>query len=64
MRIIKPKIGAERVKTWFAVVPVIIERETRWLEYVTVSQEYTDLISPSGEPEPSWRNIAFIDAAE
>ena len=60
MKKIKPKIGKRRVKTWFAVVPVTIKRETRWLEYVTVSQEYTDLISPSGEPEPGWRNIVFV----
>ena len=59
MRFFKPEIEMERVKTWFAFVPVRIGRETRWLERVTCLQRYTDLMSPSGEPEPSWRNIKF-----
>ena len=61
MRFFKPEIGANRLKTWFALIPVRIGRETRWFEKVTCLQEYVDLISPSGEPEPSWRNIKFND---
>ena len=60
MKFIKPELGTRRVKQWFALLPVTIGNETRWLEYVVVGQEYMDLISPSGEPESAWKNLQFI----
>lgn len=32
--------GTIRVKRWFAIFPIMIDNEVRWLEYVTVRQEY------------------------
>lgn len=40
-----------RVKTWFAILPVIINGECRWLEKVTVKQMYLVV----------WINLEFID---
>ena len=64
MRYIKPELGTKRIETWFALFPVTIGRETRWLEKVTVEQEYkemanfcADVIVPSNE----WLNVKFIN---
>lgn len=34
----KYKEGDTRTRTWFALIPVTIKEETRWLERVTVIQ--------------------------
>lgn len=48
----KPEIGALREQTFFAVLPVIIKGETRWLETVTVQQWYGFV---------GWRNRQFLN---
>lgn len=47
----KPNDLDTRIKTWFALFPVIIDNECRWLETVTVKQIYL----------LGWDNIEFID---
>lgn len=59
MRYIRPILGTRRIKKWFALLPVTIGNETRWMERVTISQEYMALMSPSGEPENGWKNMKF-----
>lgn len=46
-----PEVGETRVKQWFAFLPVEIDDDTRWLEWVTVKQRYGYM----------WYNDAFID---
>ena len=53
--------GTIRIKKWFAILPVTVRRETRWLENVVVEQIYLDKITPSGEPESDWHNVKFIN---
>ena len=48
-----------RTKTWFAFFPVKIGDETRWLETVTVKQEY--FYKLGGVEWPTWHNMSFID---
>ena len=59
MRFVEPKLGTERVKTWFALFPVRVGRETRWLEKVTVEQKYT--LVNFDDPYEDWYNVKFID---
>ena len=59
MRFFKPEYKSLRKRKWFALLPVTIGKETRWLEKVEVEQIYLDKISPSGEPEPAWHNTSF-----
>jgi hypothetical protein len=61
MRYIKPELKTIRIKKWFAILPVTVRRETRWLENVVVEQIYLDKITPSGEPESDWHNVKFIN---
>lgn len=62
MRFITPKIDTKRKHKWFALFPVTIGRETRWLETVEVEQKYTEIISPCGdEPERGWYNLNFTN---
>jgi hypothetical protein len=69
----EPQIGDKRVHRWFALVPVCIEREVRWLEWVTVKQELVptkkgEMIGNGEavvyyENHPGrWANKRFIDA--
>ncbi len=57
-----PAIGQTREKSFFAFVPVSAGSETRWLERVTVLQQYLEI-----EYEflvggyLGWTNIHFID---
>ena len=41
VKTLKPKVGDTRTITWFAFALVKIGREWRWLETVTVEQEYS-----------------------
>ena len=65
IKFVEPELGTERVKTWFALFPITIQRETRWFERVTVKQEYKEIVSfdINGLPEPheDWYNVKFID---
>jgi hypothetical protein len=47
----KPKYWDIRIKKWFALFPVVINNEYRWLESVTVKQMYLLY----------WYNKEFID---
>ena len=40
MRWTKPKYGDTKIERKFAILPITIEREARWLEWVTVKYEY------------------------
>ena len=44
MRWTKPKYGDIKIKRKFAIIPISIDRETRWLEWVTVKYVYCDRI--------------------
>ena len=61
MRFYKPLINTKRKHKWFALFPVRIKNETRWLETVEVEQIYVNKTSPSGEPEPGWYNLNFVN---
>jgi hypothetical protein len=53
----------ERIKTFFAFLPITINNETRWLEKVVVKQEFIeDCVSPIGEYFCSyWNNVKFLN---
>lgn len=40
MRWIEPKDGDIKIKKKFAILPIKIKSETRWLEWVTVKYQY------------------------
>lgn len=40
MKWIHPKHGDRKIKTFFALFPIMINYETRWLEKVTVQYRY------------------------
>lgn len=54
----EPRDGAVRIKTWFALLPVSIYDETRWLERVSVRQVYSESYSESYFS--GWRNREFV----
>ena len=56
MRWFKPDHGDYKVRSWFALFPVTVECETRWLERVTVKYRYDGVIKKDWEP------LWFIDA--
>ena len=43
MRWIEPKDGDIKIKKKFAILPIAINNETRWLEWVTVKYQYYTL---------------------
>lgn len=49
MRLILPFTGEEREVRMFAIVPIIIDREIYWLEWVTIHQTYNTR-------KPGWNN--------
>lgn len=59
-----PQYGDTRTKTWFAIIPVTIDNDCRWLEMVTVKQTYTEgCLYEHGLifSVPTWMNVKFID---
>jgi hypothetical protein len=50
------RLNQQRTKTWFAIFPITIKGETRWLEKVTVLQEWY-----APDKQWGWYNIKFID---
>lgn len=52
--------GDTRTETWFAIFPVRISRETRWLEQVTVEYEYR-FYGGGWSPCYKWQKNKFID---
>lgn len=49
----KPVSDERRIRTFFAFLPINIDYEIRWLEKVTIEQEYMSA--------KYWRHIRFID---
>lgn len=58
--------GEKRTTTWFAILPVTLGNDCRWLEKVTVQWEYifVDTFLPPCSPVLKWRKIRFIDSKE
>lgn len=42
MRWKEPKSGEIKIKKKFAILPIEIEKETRWLEWVTIKYRFSD----------------------
>jgi hypothetical protein len=42
MRFQRPKPGQIRVAKWFAIFPITLHYECRWLEWVYVQQKYVE----------------------
>lgn len=64
MRFIKiyPKHGDYRIKKFFAWLPVTIGLETRWLEKVTIRQQYFSLhANRTIDHFSGWMKCNFID---
>lgn len=58
------EIGDVQHSSWFALLPVTIGNETRWLEWVTVLwqlQEVPDFFPPCAL-RPKWVKVDFLDA--
>ena len=47
-----PTYGDKRTQAWFAFLPVTIENNTKWLQFVAIEQKYI---------HSEWTNIKFID---
>lgn len=54
--------GDKRNSTWFAILPIIINGDFRWLETVTVEWEY-NFVSNNfpGRARLKWHKLRFID---
>ena len=57
MRLYAPYYGQKKTKSWFALFPITINGETRWLERVTVQFFYSPL-------RKDWVPEYFIDDKE
>ena len=64
---VKPCVGDRRVVSRFALLPVTINGETRWLEWVDILQElreveggYGDLNGASRWVETKFVNVEFL----
>lgn len=57
------KEGETRTQTWFAIWPVKIGNEIRWLERVTVEWKYiyVNAFLPPCMPYLKWQKMRFID---
>jgi len=56
-----PEDGDRRTRSWFAWWPVTIGTQTRWLETVTVREEYRVPCLACGDP--FWARRYFEDRA-
>lgn len=54
MRILLPNDGDERVVRRFAILPIKIEKEIRWFEFVYIRQYYSDFYG-------KWISTRFIN---
>jgi hypothetical protein len=57
----KPTRGDARIKTWFALWPVTLNNEVRWLERVKVLQKFDEYITGHGGFVSGWENIRFLN---
>lgn len=53
MKMKKPVPGEEKTRKFFAIFPIVINTETRWLEFVTVKYFYSI--------RGGWIPFAFVD---
>lgn len=58
---LSPESGQLRQRRLFALLPITIDNETRWLEMVTIEERFHPGQSPWSGPE--WRRKRFIDNA-
>ena len=58
MRWREPSFGETKIKSWFALFPVTLRGETRWLEKVTVLYQYDHIFQKTFVPQ------CFIDEEE
>lgn len=62
-----PQVGDCRTRRWFALFPTTVyisdsKKETRWLQWVTVKQEYVEgFVGVNEAPVYFWSNEGFID---
>lgn len=64
MRWHEPKIGDEKIKKKFAILPIIIAGEIRWLEPVTIRYVYNKIYRFNGVTRYrfyDWVAKEFID---
>ncbi len=58
-------LGDRRTRSWFAWFPAVVNtretHETRWLERVTVEQEYI-IVEKGANKYEDWKNVRFADA--
>lgn len=57
MRWTVPKYGDVKIERKFAILPIIIDREVRWLEWVTVKYVY----GSNADCIVDWQPKEFID---
>ena len=57
MRILLPNDGGKRVVRRFAILPIKIEKEIRWFEFVYIEQYYSEFYG-------SWCNNRFANKSE
>lgn len=57
-----PEDGDRRTTSWFALWPVTIGTETRWLERVSVLEEYRVPCLACGDP--FWAKRRFVEDAD
>ncbi len=54
--------GDKRKSTWFALIPISINGDFRWLEKVTVEWEYSFVANSfPGRARLKWHKIRFVD---
>jgi hypothetical protein len=51
--------GSMRVRSWFALLPVTINSETRWMERVTVEERQEFHVDDVCRV--TWRQMRFVD---
>lgn len=61
MKFTKPEYGTTKIVRLFAILPIAIEKETRWLEWVKIRKEYVFDMSSGWE---GWLNREFFVEAK
>lgn len=54
MKWYKPAYGSTKTRSWFALFPIRIDNEVRWLEKVTVKYFYDGI-------KEKWQRYEFVD---
>jgi hypothetical protein len=56
-------LGDKRISSWFALIPVTLGNETRWLERVTVEWQVENVagLLPPCLPTPAWVKVRFVE---